>query len=228
MGKTPFEATHWEKAAKTRMGRYITKIESDFVFKSIAKKELGNLLDIGAEAGRFSSIPKGTAAITVGIDIDSYGLKRLRFKNKHVCVIQADARKIPLKDEVFDAVFMIEVLDYISDAKKTLNECNRVLKSKATLFLSFGNRSSLKSRVRKLFGKSYRHSYGKVELLLSKTGFELKEKMGYNWLPLGRISENRLIPFLIKIERLLGLRRIPKLSPWVIVEAEKLTGTSPQ
>ena len=228
MGKTPFEATHWEKAAKTRMGRYLTKIESDFVFKSIAEKKLENLLDVGAEAGRFSSLPTGTATVTIGIDIDSYGLKRLRFENKHVCVIQADARKIPLKNEVFDAVFMIEVLDYISDAEATLNECNRVLKSKASLFLSFGNRSSLKSIVRELFGKSYRHSYGRIKLLLSNTGFELKGEMGYNWLPLGRISENRLIPFLIKIERLFGLRRIPKLSPWVIVEAEKLAGTCPQ
>ena len=69
--------------------------------------------DVGAEAGRFSLLATDTNATVIGIDIDSYGLKRLKLKTKRVNVIQADARKIPLKDETFDAIFMIEVLDYI-------------------------------------------------------------------------------------------------------------------
>jgi hypothetical protein len=70
-------------------------------------------------------------------------------------------------------------------------------------------------------GNSYRHSYGKVMRFLSKTGFAVKRKIGYSWLPLGRTSENRFIPFLALIEKLFALRNIPSLSPWVIVHAEK-------
>ena len=222
MGKIPFEATHWEKAAKTRMGKYLTRIETDFIFNSIAPSQMHTVMDVGAEAGRVSLITTSISTRTIGIDIDSYGLKRLKLKDKHMSVIQADVRKIPLKDEVFDAVFMIQVLDYIPEVEKTLRECNRTLKPNASLVLSFGNSFSLKSYIRKLRGTvSYRHSYGKVMRFLSKTGFAVKRKMGYSWLPLGRTSENRLIPFLIVIEKIFALRRIPSLSPWVLIHAEK-------
>ena len=179
------------------------------------------ILDVGAEAGKFSLLAADSKATVIGIDLDSYGLKRLKLKNKHVNVIQADARKIPLKDETFDVIFMIEVLDYIPELNEALGECHRTLKANAPLVLSFGNKSSLKSKLREQRGKSYRHSYGRVMQCLFKTGFETKHKMGYSWLPFGRTSESRLVPFSARIEKLFALRRVPSFSPWVIVHAVK-------
>jgi ubiquinone/menaquinone biosynthesis C-methylase UbiE len=72
-------------------------------------------MNVGTEAGRFSSLASEKNATVIGIDIDSYGLKRLKLETKNVDVIQADARKIQLKDSTFDAVFIIEVLDYRSN-----------------------------------------------------------------------------------------------------------------
>ena len=213
------EETHWEKAAKTRMGKYLTRMETDFIFKSITPSQTCTIMDVGTEAGRFSSLASDKNATVIGIDIDSYGLKRLKLKNKDVDVIQADARKIPLKDSIFDAIFMIEVLDYMSDLDEAFTECHRTLKSNALLIFSFGNKRSLKSQLRKLHGKSYRHSYNRVMQSLSKTGFSVVRKMGYSWLPFGRTSESRLIPFLAMLEKILVLRRIPSLSPWVIVHS---------
>jgi ubiquinone/menaquinone biosynthesis C-methylase UbiE len=213
--------THWEKAAKTRMGKYLTRMETDFIFKSITPSQTCTIMDVGAEAGRFSSLSSDKNATVIGIDIDSYGLKRLKLKNKNVDVIQADARKIPLKDGTFDAIFMIEVLDYISDLDEAFTECYRTLKSNALFIFSFGNKRSLKSQFRELHGKSYRHSYNRVMRSLSKTGFAVVRKMGYSWLPFGRTSESRLVPFLAVFEKFLALRRIPNLSPWVIVHSVK-------
>ena len=215
------EETHWEKAAKTRMGKYLTRMETDFIFKSFKPSQICTIMDVGAEAGRFSLLASDRNAIVIGIDIDSYGLKRLKLKTKNINIIQADARKIPLKDSVFDAIFMIEVLDYITELDEALMECHRTLKSNATLILSFGNKSSLKSQLRELHGKSYRHSYNKVMRCLSKIGFVVVKKMGYSWLPFGRTSESRLIPFLAKLEKILALRRIPSLSPWVMLHSLK-------
>jgi len=215
------EETHWERAAKTRMGKYLTRMETDFIFKSINLSQACIILDVGAEAGRFSLLASNSEATVIGIDIDSYGLKRLKHKAKSINVIQADARKIPLKGDTFDAIFMIEVLDYISELDEALTECHRTLKSDAPLFLSFGNKSSLKSKLRDLRGKSYRHSYGKVMRCLSKIGFVVMRKMGYNWLLFGRTSESRLVQFSAIIEKLFGLRKIPSLSPWVMLHAVK-------
>lgn len=136
------EETHWEQAAKTRMGQYLTRVETEFISKSIDPSKTRLVIDIGAEAGRFSLLASNGEVTVIGIDIDLCSLRRLKKKNKDVTVIQADARKIPLKNDVFDAVFMIEVLDYIPETAVALGECRRILKADFPLVLSFGNQSS--------------------------------------------------------------------------------------
>ena len=208
-------------AAKTRMGKYLTQVESHFIQDAVNFKNLSVTMDVGAEAGRFSQLSIASDTETISLDIDAYGLKRLKLKEKKINTIQADARKIPVKEETFDAIFMIEVLDYIPELDQAFTECYRTLKLAAPLIVSFGNRSSLKAKLREAKGKSYQHSYGKVTRALTQAGFEIKRKTGYNWLLFGRTSQNRLIPTLASMERYVGLRKIPSLSPWVIVHAVK-------
>jgi ubiquinone/menaquinone biosynthesis C-methylase UbiE len=203
------------------MGKYLTQVETNFVLNSLDSSHINVILDVGAEAGRFSQLPATENALVVGLDLDSHSLTRLKLKNKHVHVIQADARKIPLQDETFDAILMIEVLDYIPETDEVFTECHRTLKSNAPLILTFGNKSSFKSKLRELRGKPYSHSYGTVMLSLVKAGFRVKGKIGYNWLPFGRMSENRLVPWLAATERIFALRKAPRLSPWIIVHAVK-------
>jgi len=203
------------------MGKYLTQVETRFILNSIDLSQANAIMDVGAEAGRFSQFSKNNNAETISLDIDSYGLKRLKLKAKNTNAIQADARKTPVKGETFDVIFMIEVLDYIPELDQALAECHRILKPNASLILSFGNKSSLKAKLREISGKSYQHSYRKVIKALAETGFSIKKKTGCNWLLFGRMSENRMIPILARIERLFGLRRIPSLSPWVIVHATK-------
>ncbi|HSQ48140.1 MAG TPA: class I SAM-dependent methyltransferase [Candidatus Deferrimicrobiaceae bacterium] len=210
--------THWEYAAQTRMGQYLTDLETEFISKSIdLSKENLTIMDVGAEAGRFSLFAANTNAYVVSVDLDSYALRRLHLKNRGVNVIQADARHLPLKDAVFDVVFMVEVLDYIPELDQALVDCKRTLKPDSSCVLSFGNKSSLKAKLKAMQGKSYRHSYGEVVRCLSKAGFNLKNKLGYSWLPFGRTSQSSLVGFLAGVEKIFGLRRIVRYSPWVII-----------
>jgi ubiquinone/menaquinone biosynthesis C-methylase UbiE len=205
------------------MGKYLTDLETQFISKSIdLSKENLTVMDVGAEAGRFSLFAANTNAYVVGVDLDSYALKRLHLKNRGVNVIQADARHLPLKDVVFDVVFMVEVLDYIPELDQALRDCKRTLKPDASCVLSFGNKSSLKAKLKSMQGKSYRHSYGEVVRCLSKTGFAVKNKLGYSWLPFGRTSQSSLVGFLAGVEKIFGLRRIVRYSPWVIIHLTKL------
>ena len=216
--------THWEKAAKTRMGKYLTKVETDFISKSIdlAQENIA-VMDVGAEAGRFSVLAANGKATVVSVDLDAYSLKRLKLKTKQVNVIQADARRLPLKGDLFDAVFMIEVLDYIPNIEAAFAEAKRTLKPNASCILSFGNKSSLKAKIKAMQGKPYRHSYKEVLQSLSKTGFKIKNKKGYSWLLFGRTSQSPLVPIFTAIEKYLGLRRVVKFSPWVIIHISKPT-----
>lgn len=213
------EETHWERAAKTRMGKYITEVETQFIKNSLGTKSLEIVMDVGAEAGRFSQLSQN--AQTVSIDIDKKALKRLKSKSPDTLIIQADAKYLPLKDELFDAITMIEVLDYIPELQLLFQEAYRTLKPGSPIVLSFGNRSSLKAKLRQLSGKSYMHAYKNVLKAIRESNFSVIKKTGYNWLPFGRVSQNPFIPLLANVERTCGFRKIPSLSPWVIVYAIK-------
>ena len=200
------------------MGKYLTNLETDFISKSIDLSQSNiRVMDVGAEAGRFSLLAANSKAFVVSVDVNSYALKRLKLKNKEVNIIQADAKHLPLRDALFDVVFMIEVLDYIPELDQALSECKRTLKTNASSILSFGNKSSLKAKLKAMQGKSYRHSYKEVMQCLSKTGFLVKKKTGYSWLPFGRTSQSGAVPFLGRFERFFGLRRVVRFSPWVII-----------
>jgi ubiquinone/menaquinone biosynthesis C-methylase UbiE len=216
------QETHWEKAAKTHMGKYLTQQETSFIFKALDfSRENMVVMDVGAEAGRVSLVALNAKATVVSIDIDRLSLERLKQKTTQAHIILADARKLPFKDDLFDATFMIEVMDYVPELEIALKECNRTLKNEGLCILSFGNKSSVKAKIKGLRGKSYIHSYRNVKQGLFATGFVLKKQMGYNWLPFGRISENRFVPILAWFEWAFGLRKLARISPWVIINIVK-------
>jgi 2-polyprenyl-3-methyl-5-hydroxy-6-metoxy-1,4-benzoquinol methylase len=81
--------THWEKAAKTRMGKYLTNLETVFISKSInLAQENITVMDVGAEAGRFSLLAANSKVTVVSLDVDSYSLKRLKLKTKQVMLFK--------------------------------------------------------------------------------------------------------------------------------------------
>lgn len=219
--------TFWETATKTKMGTYLTTIELEFFLKTINFSECNLIIDIGAGAGKFSLIASQKNAEVIAIDIDIHGLKRLRLKNNLVNVVLADARHIPIKEDVFNAAFMIEVIDYIPELETVLTECKRILKTGGSLVFSFGNSHSLKSKLRKILRKHYTHSYPQVVHELYKAGLKIVKKEGFNWLPFNRTSQNPLIPLFAKIEKQLKLRKIPSLSPWVLIHSVKPKQTCP-
>jgi len=213
--------THWELAAKTRMGKYLTEVETVFIAKAVDFSKSEFVLDVGAESGRISLLALNNKTNVVSVDVDCASLKRLRQRAKQAHIVAADARKLPFKNEVFDAAFMIEVLDYIPEFDVALKECNRILKCNSTCVLSFGNLSSFKAKLKGLKGKSYLHSYNGVMRSLSKTGFSLCAQLGYNWLPFGRASQNGLVPILSWLEWVFGLRMLGRYSPWVLFHVVK-------
>jgi len=220
------QETHWEMAAKTCMGKYLTDVETAFIKKSVDFSKTELVLDVGAESGRISLMALNTKTRVVSIDIDCVSLKRLRQRTKQVCVVVADARCLPFKREVFDAVFMVEVLDYIPELEVALNEGNRILKVNSLGILTFGNKSSLKGKMKGLAGNSYSHSYKEVTSGLLKTGFCLTAQLGFNWLPFGRTSSNGLVPYFAWLERVFRLRKLCKYSPWVICHVIKQLNSS--
>ena len=215
------QETHWEMAAKTRMGKYLTEVETVFIKKVVDFSKTELVLDVGAESGKISLIALNTKTNVVSIDIDCASLKRLRQHTKQVYVVVADARCLPFKSEIFDAAFMVEVLDYIPELKVAMADCGRVLKLGSSCVLSFGNKSSFKGLMKALRGKPYLHSFKCVVQVLSGSIFVYKNSLGFNWVLFGRTSQNRFVPILAWFERVLGLQRLCSYSPWVMFHVVK-------
>lgn len=213
--------TFWEVAARTKMGAYLTEMETTFFLESIAFHEGDLVCDIGAGAGKFSLLASARKANVIALDIDRHGLTRLKAKDPKIEVIIADAKYLPLKDEVASAAFTFEVVDYIPELNVVLSEAKRILTINSPLVFSFGNLSSLKSKIRELSGKRYMHSYKEAVTDLQELGFQINRARGFAWLLFNRTSENPFIPSLAKLEWALGFRRIPRWSPWVLIKATK-------
>jgi len=218
---TVLEETFWEKGNLTKMGVYITDAEMDFLFGSINLVKNSTVLDIGAGAGRFS-IPLSEKGMYVSaVDLSAHGLKRLKLKNKDVNTVLSDARVIPLRDTIIDTIVMVELLDCVLELDHVLMECWRILKDGGQFVFTFGNKSSLKGKLKQLRKQPYSHSYREVLDNLEAIGFTIVKSEGLNWLPFNRTSNNLLVPFLAKVEKLLRLKKLGSTSPWVMIHATK-------
>jgi SAM-dependent methyltransferase len=215
-----------ERATKTCMGKYLSEIEMSFIAKTVDISQFNLVLDVGSESGRLSFLAVNNKTEVVNIDIDRNSLVRLRQRMAKARVVVADARCLPFKSEVFDAVFMLEVLDYFSELEIALKESNRVLKDNSECVLTFGNKSSFKGKIKNFKGSSYFHSYKGVMHVLLKTDFYLHDNLGFNWLPFGRTSQNGLVPIFAWLERIFRLRKLCRYSPWVICHVIKQLNSS--
>jgi hypothetical protein len=78
---------------------------------------------------------------------------------------------------------------------------------------------------RKKTDEVYAFSYGALRRSFCRAGFEIAYEEGLCWGPFGRASNSPLIPAFAKLERVLGLRRLTTLSPWVTFIARKVTNS---
>lgn len=85
------------------------------------------VLDLGAGTGIVSAAVAGRGHDVVGID-RSFGMLRYaseRLGGRRAC---ADASSLPLRDGVFDAVYLMWLLHLVRDPEAVVGECVRVLR----------------------------------------------------------------------------------------------------
>ncbi len=105
--------------------------------KSMIKGTKGNLLDIGCADGNLTSkIQAFLPNVQVtGVDLYSKSILYARKKNPKIKFVIADARKLPFKTKLYDAVVCAETLEHIPDNVEAIKEINRCLKTGGTLIV---------------------------------------------------------------------------------------------
>ncbi|MHA1904182.1 MAG: class I SAM-dependent methyltransferase [Candidatus Thorarchaeota archaeon] len=88
------------------------------------------VLDIGCGTANNTLLFSKTSGTKVtGLDFSFGMLKKARKKTEGIELVHAPATALPFSDEIFDFVFMTEVVHHLSDVKSALEEMQRVVSS---------------------------------------------------------------------------------------------------
>jgi SAM-dependent methyltransferase len=101
-----------------------------------------NCLDTGCGDGAKSLLFHDA----IGIDISVQSLKKAK-KNTGKNVILGDAHNLPIRDNSFSQVIMVEVIEHLSEPSKAILEVRRVLNNKGRILIQTPNRLLTRGRV---------------------------------------------------------------------------------
>jgi SAM-dependent methyltransferase len=188
------------------------------------------VLELGSSTGYGASILAEASGYQVfASDLEHQPLTVAASRN--ITCVQLDAsRSFPFGDQVFDAVFMAELIEHIFDTERLLRECRRVLKNRGVLVITTPNLAGLKDRIRFIFGVApgqvdplHRYfrlhirpfTFSLLSFILRKTGFEPLRlestyvDVGFRYLGLAGLQSR----FLARV--------LPRLGSTLIVAAQR-------
>jgi len=94
------------------------------------------ILDLGCGDGIYSAPLSETSEEIYCVDASLLALKRLKKRNKrNMFPVNASGFKLPFKNNFFDGVFYIYVIEHIDRPLEMLDEIHRVLKPEGTLLI---------------------------------------------------------------------------------------------
>ena len=221
--------TRWEAAARTRWGSYITKIERRFLLCALdMANTVGDAMEVGAEGGRWSKMlyRAGWTLTLTDIDPKAIDVCRARLPRANCILVNSEDESLPIGNTSVDLVICIEVPTVIRQ-EWFVSEATRVLRPGGFVVGVFHNRRSFRGFVQHLRSRVkrdvdfYATSYAPWRRRIQARGFCIVKEEGFCWFPFGRESNAPFIDCFTWLERHLGLRKLPTLSPWVALIARK-------
>jgi ubiquinone/menaquinone biosynthesis C-methylase UbiE len=220
------------------LGQYLDHVERQFILSTLTRDpSVHKLVDLSGGSGRIA-VPLAQLGYDVTVtDVSIIPLRRLRQKDHSIRAELVDATTpvLPLADGSVDAALCIQVPFYVEDGRNWFfREVHRVVRPGGWLIVTSTNRLSYKGWLRRfllVLGRMEPQSWHRFEYVstpvdmetrLNQAGFSVERHLGYNWAPTLRFSDTALLPVYTTIERLVGLDRIPALSPWVITSARRM------
>ena len=216
-----------------RWGRYLTQLETEMLHdaSSIAGGS-GDALDVGCDGGRYSKVLSDLGWNLTCTDREKCRLElcRKRLPSARCLLVDAAEESLPVDSSSMNLVVCLEVLE-VGTAKWFPGELYRVLRPGGVALFTFFNSMSLRGVVHRIihgFGNNSPNrffyvgpSYGRYRRLVTGAGLKMVRELGFCWAPFSRGSDSPLIPAAVRLEKMVGLRNLPSLSPWVLVMVRK-------
>jgi SAM-dependent methyltransferase len=227
--------TFWERAATTRWGAYLSSEEGAMLERASDVAGPPRVaLEIGVEGGRWSKLLQDRGWNMICTDVDAAALAICAARLPEAACILVDPADTTLPcDRASVGLLLAFEVGPVVQSDWFPGEAARVLAPNGILVCSFYNRLSLRALVYRLlclfdthrqrYGDDYYRggTYGAFRRTLVEQGFEPVEELGLGWSPFARHSNSRLIPLCLRIESLLRLARLPRLSPFVLLVARR-------
>jgi ubiquinone/menaquinone biosynthesis C-methylase UbiE len=136
--------TQWDKIFQGK-GKFFIKPQPDLpkIVKLFKAKRVKNVLDLGCGSGRHSVYLAKQGFDVYGIDIAKHGIEIAKKWLKREG-LKADFKigniykKLPYKDNFFDAIISVRVINHgkIKDIRRIINEVERILKPRGLIFIT--------------------------------------------------------------------------------------------
>jgi SAM-dependent methyltransferase len=233
--------TYWERAAKTRWGAYLSAQERHALLLAASLADPPELaVEVGCEGGRWSKLlhDAGWELVCTDVNPETLAICAGRILAARCLLVDPSDSTIPVDAGQAKLLIELEVAP-VSQSEWFPSEAARVLRPGGMLVCTFYNPRSARglayrmlralesrrrtgSRVRRFQDHFYSGPpYARSRAALRREGFEVVHEEGVSWFPFTRQSDSRLVPLFTRVERLLGLRRLPSLSPLVILVARR-------
>ena len=123
-------ADHYDKSIKRNLFQKYWHWRRFREVRSVVTPVEGPMLDVGCHSGTFTEdiLKKIKTKEVYGIDISPSAIALAKKRIPHGHFEVSDAAKLPFKDNFFEAVFCLEVLEHVDNPQEVLNEIKRVLK----------------------------------------------------------------------------------------------------
>lgn len=118
-------------------------------------KNTKSILDAGCGTGNFGEIlsrcQNDFNISVIGIDVSKKSVEVAKSKQIYgACFLCGDNKNLPFKDESFDCVVLIEVIEHVSNKERLLKELKRVLKTHGMLIITTPNKGDIVLRMHNL------------------------------------------------------------------------------
>jgi SAM-dependent methyltransferase len=230
------EPGYWQEVAVTRMGLYVTRLERQFIDLAVGPSRPQTLVDVGAGRGRLEFVLLRNASHVIATEVNADDLAAMERHPSLSSIQVGPYPSLPFRAGSVDAIVALEV-PVASDEHWFKSECARVLRSKGDVIVSVHNASSYKrlwSRLRagsrRSQGLSWASLYYQKSLAQHmddwrRAGFEVERSEGLYWAPFSRQSDSPWVSAVSIFERALGLRRLARWSPWVLLHLKRRSQT---
>ncbi|WP_033398078.1 class I SAM-dependent methyltransferase [Desulfospira joergensenii] len=130
--------TKYDAWFETPPGRLIKKYESELLLELLDPLPGETILDVGCGTGIFTRDVMARGPRVTGVDLSEPMLRMAvdRSMEKNFNGICADMCALPFEDKIFDKVLSMTAIEFVLDAKKAVDELNRVTRKGGCIVLT--------------------------------------------------------------------------------------------